>query len=275
MLDGRRAAARPGGRRRRHEYGRIARHSSGQGIPDGERLVDAAAALPSAVVRLIEARLWSRVVGDCGSIRTTSRPLPARARCQDWRRPCRRRRWPPHRESVLSTGRPAAISASSASGLLRRGIGQHFHRCRGDKHVVLDADADVPQGASAHLGAGGCSSRARRSAPCRVAADATRRRSCSRRRRARPCPASGRCGACRTSCSSRLQHFSTLPRHSLRSIKPCARTRSAASCGAFQCRFWFDRRDRRPVRGQHDLVDVLLRRLNLPLTGKVRVMSEA
>ena len=156
-------------------------------------------ALPSAVVRS------SKLGCACGAERRRSRRAARERRCRraprrGWRRPCRRRRWRRRPRCVgqarAPCAQPRAISASICVGVLRRARGEHLGAALGDHHVVLDADADVAEALRHPARAGAaCRCPARSSSPCPARAPATRRRSCSRRRRARRAEPVARCGA--------------------------------------------------------------------------------
>ena len=166
-------------------------------VPDTQRLEDAPAGIAQRRGAFVEARLRGRSPGGTASISTTRRPAGQR-HARGSPRPCRRRRW---RRRSQRLGRShgahaAAISASISSGSLGA---PPVSTSTPSRVTTTSSSMRMPMfhEAPRHAlrPAGNVDARLDGQRPCRARAPAIRRRPCSRRRRARPCRASGRCDA--------------------------------------------------------------------------------
>ena len=176
------------------DRGRLALHQR----PDAQRLEDAPAAVGQSRGALVEARLperAERVRLDQDDVETRARPAPARgSRRRGRRRRSRRRR--AHEIDALAR-RASLMSSVSRWHPLLSASRRSAPRC----HSPVTATSSSMRTPMFHqrfatpFVPAECRSRARLSAPCRARARAIARRSCSRRRRARPCRASDRSDA--------------------------------------------------------------------------------
>ena len=143
--------------------------------PDAEALEDADGAVGQRRGALVETRVLPPLHGRHGLDQRDARARAARAPAPATRRPGRRRRWrgrsrQSSRSTVMSRVRrptPSRARSRPACAAARRSAPRS--RSARDRHVVLDAHADVPPALRHALACRpGCRCPARPSAPCRA-----------------------------------------------------------------------------------------------------------